>query len=96
MDGVCQDSHAKPTPIMNEKCECVDGYVSSNGGKLQTQADNCVPCILSEFCSFEGGICDANNRIVCGFGENSCIGNRCRASVSLSSHSYGAWVINFS
>ena len=49
-------------------CTCGNGFVSSNGGKKQGQFDTCVPCILSEYCRFDGEACS---------GDDECIANNC-------------------
>ena len=49
-------------------CTCGNGFVSSNGGKKQGQFDTCVPCILSEYCRFDGEACS---------GDDECIANKC-------------------
>ena len=71
----CKDENALPEPIGVQKCLCKDGFVSSNGGKEQSITDECVTCLSSEYCSFEGGYCESKGDIVCGFGKEMCIDN---------------------
>jgi len=79
-DGVCKDPNAR-TIVSGDAtvCMCVDGYVSSNGGKEQGPFDSCIQCILSPTCRFDGGTCADSDYC---FG-NACVGNKCEARVSL-------------
>ncbi len=81
-NNTCKDPNAEPEPIGVQECLCKDGFVSSNGGKKQSVSDKCVECLLSRYCSFEGGYCGDESGIVCGFGNESCSDNRCEANVS--------------
>ena len=79
-NGECVDPNAERK--MDEDgtafCMCRLEYVSSNGGRMQGRFDQCVPCIMSESCSFEGEAC--TNGDDCDKGE--CIDNICETNVS--------------
>ena len=57
-------------------CTCANGFVSSNGGKIQGQFDACVACILSEYCRFDGEACS---------GDDECIANECERDSDMGS-----------
>jgi len=79
-DGKCRDTNAKTIGSGNATvCMCVDGYVASNGGKVQGQFDSCIQCILSPTCRFDGGTCI--DRDYCF--ANECVHNKCEGRVSL-------------
>jgi len=60
-NGQCTDSNALTTiQNSNTTCICDDGYVSSNGGKVQGELDSCISCVSSPSCFFEGDICSVN------------------------------------
>ena len=60
-NGNCKDINADTITNGDEiSCMCRDGFLSSNGGKIQGDYDSCVPCILSPFCGFEGDSCETN------------------------------------
>lgn len=75
-DGVCIDTNA--TKVADETCQCKDGFVSSNGGKILGMFDQCVPCSMSDFCFFEGQAC--TNDMVCDMGN--CTNTVCATNVS--------------
>lgn len=75
-DGVCIDTNANK--IADESCQCKDGFVSSNGGKILGKFDQCVPCFMSDFCFFEGQTCNRNED--CDMGE--CTNTVCATNVS--------------
>jgi len=80
-NGQCTDSNAL-TEIQNSNttCICDDGYVSSNGGKVQGELDSCISCVSSPSCFFEGDICSVN--IDCD--NEICDDGICRKTVSSS------------
>lgn len=49
-NGLCRDVNSKPvrTIVRNNNapatCECLDGFMSSNGGKFITEFDSCIKC----------------------------------------------------
>ena len=59
-------------------CICKDGFVASTGGKTQGELDICVPCIDSEFCSFDSESCSNNDDCI----ASKCDDNRCEVKVS--------------
>lgn len=75
-DGVCIDTNANK--VADETCQCKDGFVSSNGGKILGKFDQCVPCSMSDFCFFEGQAC--TNDMVCDMGN--CTNTVCATNVS--------------
>jgi len=80
-NGQCTDQNALTTiQDGNKTCICDDGYVSSNGGKVQGELDSCISCVSSPFCFFEGDICSAN--VDCD--NDICDDGICRTTVSLS------------
>ena len=77
VNGKCVDPHA----IINEEgdtCECELGYVSSNGGIIQSEMDQCIVCIRSNKCFFEGDECKTDDECDHRICENS----MCKANVS--------------
>lgn len=49
-NGLCRDANSKPVRavVRNNNipvtCECLDGFMSSNGGKFITEFDSCIKC----------------------------------------------------
>lgn len=79
INGKCVDPHA----VINDggdTCECELGYVSSNGGRIQSEMDQCILCIRSNKCFFEGDECETDDECDQGICENS----MCKANVSRS------------
>lgn len=73
-NGQCKDLNAKTVRDGEEtSCLCMDGFVSSNGGKQQGLLDSCVSCLLSPFCGFEGDSCMTSDDCFRG----SCQSGRC-------------------
>ncbi len=73
-NGQCKDPNARTINDGGETvCFCMDGYVSSNGGKRQKELDSCVGCLLSPFCGFEGDSCTTSDDCYRG----SCQDGRC-------------------
>lgn len=73
-NGQCKDINAETLTVGNEIiCRCLDGFIASNGGKIQTKLDSCVPCLVSEFCSFEGDTCISGEDCF----WNSCVDGKC-------------------
>ncbi len=61
-NGQCKDPNARTINDGGETvCVCIDGFVSSNGGKRQNELDSCVGCLLSPFCGFEGDSCTTSD-----------------------------------
>ena len=57
-------------------CTCANGFVSSNGGKIQGQFDTCAACILSQYCRFDGEACSS---------DDECIANECEPDSDMGS-----------
>ncbi len=81
-NGVCKDINAHPQPVGEQKCRCRNGFVASNGGRIQTIMDDCVPCQFSEYCAFEGDRCGINDDVICYGGDTSCVDDLCETNVS--------------
>ena len=79
----CKDVNAITSGSGNSTvCTCTDGYISSNGGKIQGEFDSCVKCVKSDFCLFDGAFCSSNDECI----ANECEKNdmkRCKSRVSL-------------
>ena len=49
-NGICRDVNSKPVRVALPNndgpvtCECLDGFMSSNGGKFITEFDTCIKC----------------------------------------------------
>ena len=75
-NGHCKDTNAETLSVGNKIiCRCTAGFVSSNGGKIQTKLDSCVPCLVSTFCSFEGDACISGEDCF----WNSCVNGICKS-----------------
>lgn len=48
-NGLCVDPHAQRSK--RKGCMCLDGFASSNGGKIQGSFDTCLNCISQSECS---------------------------------------------
>lgn len=76
-NGQCKDRNAETIRGDGDKvtCRCVDGFKSSNGGRIQEKLDSCVHCLVSPLCAFEGDKCLADDECI----WDSCVAGRCEA-----------------
>ena len=75
----CKDPNAATMGSgLNTTCICVDGFVSSNGGKQQGPIDSCTRCVDSDYCRFDGESCSRTDECY----ATSCQGNICKPRVS--------------
>lgn len=67
-----------------ETCECIPGFVSSEGGISLSENAACVSCLVSEYCHFEGHNCESNSDCY----SRICNDGVCKQNVSTK---YTAW-----
>jgi len=81
-NGQCKDVNAETISGNGGEviCRCVDGFKSSNGGRIQNKMDSCVDCLVSPLCAFEGDECLKDDDCI----WNSCVAGRCEAVWPLS------------
>ena len=53
-DDKCADPNARRSRKVG--CVCMDGYASSNGGKVQGQYDTCIGCLSETECSIDASV----------------------------------------
>lgn len=59
--GICVDTNALTVQsTQGVLCTCPDGFVSSNGGKLQRASDTCVSCMFQPACPLDAIHIDAS------------------------------------
>ncbi len=60
-NGLCVDTNALTVQsTQGVVCKCLDGFVSSNGGKVQGVHDTCVSCMFQPACSIDANYIDAS------------------------------------